>query len=214
VDWNSLAASFGGDLSAGVAFMQLRGDKAQALQARRWIDAEVVADARSLLMDLDPQRRAINANPAPGVEDALWKDLRNRRDQLYRQLLLLAAGHPSHEVAEAANELETALLWTAQQSEFAVSELLANRINPKLTEATQERHASARMPLPSRWRQVPPGMECQVSPETGLIDTWRIITADLGLRGLCGSADAVRDRWSRQNADRHRVRPPEQLRRR
>jgi hypothetical protein len=134
MDWNSLAASFvggglGAGLSAWVAFTQFRSDKAQGLQARRWVDAEVVADARSLLMDLEPQRRTINASPIPGAEAALWKDLHHRRDQLYRQLLLLAAGHPSHEVAEAANVLGTALLWTAQQSEFAVSELLANRIS-------------------------------------------------------------------------------------
>jgi hypothetical protein len=148
MDWSTLAAAFiggivGGGIAGAVSFMQLRSEKAQALQARRWIDAEVVADAKSLLMDLDPQRRTINVNPAPGVEAALWKDLHQRHDQLYRQLLMLAAGHPSREVAAAANELGLALLWTAQHSEFAVSELLASRINLKLIEAAQERQATA-----------------------------------------------------------------------
>jgi hypothetical protein len=62
MDWSTLAAAFiggifGGGIAGAVSFMQLRSDKTQALQARRWIDAEVVADAKSLLMDLDPQRR-------------------------------------------------------------------------------------------------------------------------------------------------------------
>jgi hypothetical protein len=130
MDWSTLVAAFiggifGGGIAGAVSFMQLRSDKAQALQARRWVDAEVVADAKSLLMDLDPQRRTVNVNPASGAEATLWNDLNQRRDQLYRQLLMLAAGHPSQEVAAAADELGLALLWTAQHSQFAVSELLA-----------------------------------------------------------------------------------------
>jgi hypothetical protein len=148
MDWNTLVAAFiggifGGGIAGAAAFMQLRSDKVQALQARRWIDAEVVADAQSLLMDLDPQRRTINANPVPGVEADLWKGLNERRDQLYRQLLMLAAGHPSQEVAAAANELGVALLWTAQHSQFAVSEVLGHRLNLELIERAQERHATA-----------------------------------------------------------------------
>ncbi len=148
MDWSTLTAAFiggifGGGIAGGVSFMQLRSDKAQALQARRWIDAEVVADAKSLLMDLEPQRRTLNVNPAPGVEADLWKDLNRRRDQLYRQLQMLAAGHPSQEVAAAANELGLALLWTAQHSQFAVSELLASRFNLKVIEAAQEQYTTA-----------------------------------------------------------------------
>ena len=44
--------------------MQLRSDRAKELRARRWIDAEAVADAKTLLMDLDPQRRILNVDPA------------------------------------------------------------------------------------------------------------------------------------------------------
>jgi hypothetical protein len=148
MDWSTLAAAFiggifGGGIAGAVSFMQLRSDKVQALQARRWIDAEVVADARSLLMELDPTRRTINADPAPGVEAALWKDLNQRRDQLYRQLQMLAAGHPAQEVAAAADELGLALLWTAQHSQIAVSEVLSHRFNQKLIDAAQERHATA-----------------------------------------------------------------------
>jgi hypothetical protein len=35
------------------------------------------------------------------------------------------------------------LLWTAQHSQFAVTELLTSRFNFKLIEAAQERHATA-----------------------------------------------------------------------
>jgi hypothetical protein len=148
MDWSTLAAAFiggifGGGIAGAVSFMQLRSDKAQALQARRWIDAEVVADAKSLLMDIDPQRRTFNANPASGVEADLWRDFNQRCDQLYRQLQMLAAGHPSQDVATSANELGLALLWTAQQSQFAVSAVLNGSFSMKLIEAAQERHATA-----------------------------------------------------------------------
>jgi hypothetical protein len=88
-------------------------------------------------------RLTINVNPDHAVEAALWKDLSQRRDQLYRQLLLLAAGHPSQEVATAANELSTALLWAAQHSQIAAIEVLAGRHNTKLIEDARERHATA-----------------------------------------------------------------------
>lgn len=148
MDWNTLLSAFvggifGGGIAGAAAFVQLRRDRVQALQARRWVDAEVVADAKSLLMELDPQRRTINVNRTPGGEAALWKDLDHRRDQLYRQLLMLAAGHPSHEVATAANELGLALLWTAHHSQFAVSQILADRISSKSIEVAQEKHTAA-----------------------------------------------------------------------
>lgn len=148
MDWNTLATALvggigGGAVTGAVSFVQMRSGRRQGLQARRWIDAEVVADAKQLLMELNPQRRTMNLDPTPGAEAELWKGLNKRRDDLYRQLLLLAAGHPSEGVAAAANELGIGLLWTAQQSQFAVSELLANRMNLKLIEAAQERHETA-----------------------------------------------------------------------
>ena len=148
MDWSTLATaviggSFGGGVTGAVSFVQFRSNKAQALQARRWVDAEVVADAKTLLMELDPQRRTINLNPVRQVEAELWRGLNERRDQLYRQLLLLAAGHPSPQVAIAADELGLALLWTSQRSQFAVIELQAGRFNQNLIEEAQKQHAAA-----------------------------------------------------------------------
>lgn len=148
MEWDTLASAFvggigGGAIAGAVSFAQLRSDRTQRLQARRWIDAEVVADAKQLLMELDPQRRTLNLDPTPGAEAELWKGLNQRRDDLYKQLLLLSAGHPSQQVAAAANELGLGLLWTAQHSQFAVSELSAHRLNPQWIEAAQERHRTA-----------------------------------------------------------------------
>jgi hypothetical protein len=148
MDWTTLAAAFlgggcGGAVSAVVSFTQLRRDKAQSLQVRRWIDAEIVADATTLLMDLDPERRTINADPTPGSEKDLWKNLNQRKDQLYKQLLLLSVGHPSRDVASAADELGLALLWTSQQTQFAVFELLANRDFLPYVENAKQKHKAA-----------------------------------------------------------------------
>jgi hypothetical protein len=75
---------------ATVSLVQLLRDNTPALQARRWLDAEIVADTQKLLIDLDPQRRTLNANPANEAD--LWKSLSQRKDQLDRQLLLLVNG--------------------------------------------------------------------------------------------------------------------------
>lgn len=148
MDWTTLAAAFlgggfGGAIPAAVSGLQLRRDKAQALQARRWVDAEIVADAKKLLTDLDPQRRTLNVNPAPGAEAALWKDLNQRKDQLDRQLLLLAAGHPSQEISTAATELGLALVWSAHQTELTVQAQLANRDIVQLLDDAKKRHETA-----------------------------------------------------------------------
>ena len=72
------------------------------LEDRQWQDAEVVADVRQLLRDIDPMRRGANVNTAPGAEDALWKSLNERRDQVCKRILVLAAGHPSAAVQSSA----------------------------------------------------------------------------------------------------------------
>jgi hypothetical protein len=152
MDWTTLGAAFlgggfGGAIPAAVSAIQLRRDKTQALQARRWVDAEIIADARKLLTDLEPQRRTLNVNPTPGVEDDLWKDLNQRKEQVDRQLMLLAAGHPSKAVATSATELGLALVWLAQQTQFAVREVLANRDFLMLVDAAQERYKTAETAL-------------------------------------------------------------------
>jgi hypothetical protein len=74
MDWNTLVSALlggvlGGGLGSLVAYMSLRDTRAQVRRDRQWLDAEVVADARQLLKDIDPQRRGINLSRAPGAED-------------------------------------------------------------------------------------------------------------------------------------------------
>jgi len=147
MDWTTLGAAFlggglGGAIPATVSLVQLGRDKAATLQARRWLDAEIIADAQKLLIDLDPHRRTLNVQ-APDVEADLWKRLNERKDQLDRQLLLLGAGHPSRKVSTAANELDSALVWLAHLSELAVQALLAHRDFQKLVEDAVKRHEAA-----------------------------------------------------------------------
>lgn len=145
MDWTTLGAAFlgggcGGAIPAAVSVMRFRRENAQALQARRWIDAEIIADARRLLIDLEPYRRTINVDPTAGVEAGLWKSLNQRKDQVDRQLMLLAAGHPSQSVATAATELGLALVWLAHQSQRAVQAVLANRDVLELVKDAEERY--------------------------------------------------------------------------
>ena len=137
-----LGGGLGGAIPATVSLVQLGRDKAATLQARRWLDAEIIADAQKLLIDLDPHRRTLNVQ-APDVEADLWKRLNERKDQLDRQLLLLGAGHPSRKVSTAANELDSALVWLAHLSELAVQALLAHRDFQKLVEDAVKRHEAA-----------------------------------------------------------------------
>ena len=148
MDWNSLAAAFiggifGSGISGMVAVMQFRRAGVQALQARRWVDAEVVADVQTLLTDVHPQRRTINANPDSSIESKLWEGITERRDQLCRQLLLLANGHPSQEVATAAKEMELALVQTVHSSALATMEVLAHRDIQGVIATAEKHHAAA-----------------------------------------------------------------------
>jgi hypothetical protein len=59
-----------------------RRERARRREERQWADAEIIADARQFLLDVDPVRRGLNANPSPGAEDAQWASLNQRREQV------------------------------------------------------------------------------------------------------------------------------------
>jgi hypothetical protein len=105
--WSTLLpAAVGGLIGSGIpavmVFLGWRRERTRSLQERQWQDAEIIADVRLLLHDIDPIRRGLNVNPAPGVEDAQWASLNQRRDQVRRRLLALAAGHASAAVLSGA----------------------------------------------------------------------------------------------------------------
>jgi hypothetical protein len=105
-----------------------RRERTRGLQDRQWQDAEVIADVRQLLQDIDPIRRRASVNTAPGAEDAQWKSLNQRRDQVCRRLLVLAAAHPSAAVRSSAGKLEAdlSICWTGSYS-CSVPSLIASR---------------------------------------------------------------------------------------
>jgi hypothetical protein len=146
--WNVfLGAIAGGLIGAGIpAVMTMVGwrrERARRREDRQWADAEIVADARHLLHDIDPARRGLNANPAPDAEDALWAGLNERRDEVRRQLLRMAAGHPSAAVQSAAGKLEVSLLTAAVQAEWLVADLIKGRDTSKQLGYAQKTYESA-----------------------------------------------------------------------
>jgi hypothetical protein len=121
-----------------------RRERARRREDRRWQDAEVLADVRQLLHDVQPERRGINVNPAPGAEDDLWASLNQRRDDVERRLLVLAAGHPSTTVQSSAEKLAVEVLNAAVHSHWHVIDILkgSSNIMTQLSFA-QECHATA-----------------------------------------------------------------------
>ena len=126
-----------------MTYLGWRRQQGQIRQARQWEDAEVLADVRRLLQDIDPIRRRANVNRAPGAEDALWSSPNQRRDEVRRRLLVLAAGHPSSAVQSSAEQLEVQLFTAAIQTEWHVSDLLKNRSNDEHLSFARERNEAA-----------------------------------------------------------------------
>jgi hypothetical protein len=148
--WNwgvFLGAVAGGLIGAGIpAVMTMVGwrrEQARRREDRQWADAEVIADARQFLLNVDPVRCGVNVNTAPGAEDARWANLNKRRDQVRRKLLFLAAGHPSPEVRSAAEKLEPQLFTAAAQTEWHVADLLKGRDTAEHLGYAQERYKDA-----------------------------------------------------------------------
>jgi len=148
--WNwsvFLAAIAGGLIGAGIpAVMTMaswRRERARRREDRMSADAEVIADVRLLLHDIDPIRRGLNVNPAPGAEDAQWASLNQRRDHVRRRLLAIAAGHASAAVRSSAEKLEPELFNAAVQAEWHVADVIKSRDNPEHLGYARERYDSA-----------------------------------------------------------------------
>jgi hypothetical protein len=148
MDWSTLLpAAVGGLIGSGIpalmVFLGWRRQRTQSLLDRQWQDAEVVADVRQLLQDIDPMRRGASVNTAPGAEDALWKSFNERRDQVCKRLLVLAAAHPSAAVQSSAGKLEADLSRAVVHCEWHIHDLLLRRDNPEQLKFAQECHETA-----------------------------------------------------------------------
>ena len=146
-----LAATIGGLVGGGLpgvmTYLGWRQDQRERRQTRRWEDAEVLADAKGLLTDIDPMRRGINVDRTPGAEDELWVELNRRRDDVRRRLLVMANGHLSPAVRSAAKRLEVELFSAAVQSEWHVHDLLKGRDFAEHRARAQEVYESAQTVL-------------------------------------------------------------------
>lgn len=147
-NWNVfLGAIAGGLIGAGIpaviTMVGWRRERARRREDRQWADAEIVADARHLLHDIDPARRGLNVSTAPGAEDALWAGLNQRRDEVRRQLLRMAAGHPSAAVQSAAEKLEVSLFTAAVQAEWLVADVIKGRDTSEQLGYAQKSYESA-----------------------------------------------------------------------
>jgi hypothetical protein len=148
MDWNTLAAAFvggisGGGLGSAAALARLRADRRAALQERRWLDAEVVADVRQLLIDVNPERRGINLNPDKAVEAEKSAVVHQQSHQIDRELLKLAAGHPNTVVAECAHDLSGALIRAIYATEWHVRDLMTNRYSEDVLASARQAYERA-----------------------------------------------------------------------
>lgn len=148
MDWSTLVSAFvggiAGSLVAGaVGFLSLRRDRDRWSREHLMLDAEVVADADLLLMDVYPPRRGLSLDRAPGAEGDLWADLNQRANKLSRELVRLAAGHPNAAVRDAASDLSSSVLRAAAQSQWHVRDLLASRDATSSLETAMAEHEGA-----------------------------------------------------------------------
>ena len=102
-----------------------------------------MADAKHVLVDVDPTRRALNANPAPDAEAALWTDINQRRDKVRRELMVLATGHPADDIRGLAESLEPELFMAAVQTEWFVRDVLRGQPDAPSRTRAEECHATA-----------------------------------------------------------------------
>jgi hypothetical protein len=160
-NWNwgvFFGAVAGGLIGAGIpavmTWLGWRNERARLREERQWADAEIVADARHFLTDVDPVQRGANINTAPGAEDALWASLDQRRGDVQRRLFRLAAGHPSSIVRSAAKRLEPLLVTAAVQSKWQVDDVIKGRNNAQHLQFAQESYDKAMAALADLERKV------------------------------------------------------------
>jgi hypothetical protein len=110
---------------------------------RLWSDAELVSDVEQLLVDLDPERRGLNANPGT-AEEEMWASLFRRTGLTEARLRTVAISHPSEHVQAKAKALPRKLWSDYTQSRAHVSEVLRSGGNLDTTLAdAKSAHQSA-----------------------------------------------------------------------
>ncbi|TMA51679.1 MAG: hypothetical protein E6J80_13145 [Deltaproteobacteria bacterium] len=148
MNWNSLLSALvgglvGGGIPAVMTYLGSRHERARRLEERQWADAEVLADVRRLLYDVDPTRRGANVDTRPGAEDALWTTLRQRCDDVQRRLLVLYVGHPSAAIQSSAEKVAAESAKAVVMSEWHVHDLLKKNGNDEQFDVARKCHETA-----------------------------------------------------------------------
>ncbi len=128
MNWTTLAAAFiggifGGGLGSLVSYMQLRTNRQAGARSQQWQDAGLIADLWDLLAAIQPERRGMNLSPDLAEEGQKSAVLDERQQQVGKELMRLAAGHPAGEVRHIARPLSSALARAASASEWHVRDL-------------------------------------------------------------------------------------------
>ena len=120
-----------------------RRERARRSEERQLADAEVIADARQFLFDVDPVRREVNVNTAPGAEDAQWASLNQRRDQVRSSSSSWPPGIYHSRSGRAAKKLEPELFTAAAQAEWHVADVIKGKDTAEHLRYAQERYDNA-----------------------------------------------------------------------
>jgi hypothetical protein len=132
MDWTIVISGAVGGLAGSaipgwLAYWGTRRERKQLLQATwRDDDAPVVADVNMLLLDIDPDRRA-NIDRASGVEQQRWDVIRRQDTTVRRQLMTMAARHPSAPIRSRAEELEVQIAAATINTHWLVTKKLADQ---------------------------------------------------------------------------------------
>jgi hypothetical protein len=138
VDWEPIVAALIGALGGGVAGASLQGRRQDRVDRdqRRDRAAEVIAEVKALLTDLNPERLGFNAHE--GTFDTSFTRLEERWQRLRVPLLTLWGGHPSKQVRDLSRDLEIAATNTLINGKWFVVDLLRGK-------DSEEAHENARL---------------------------------------------------------------------
>jgi hypothetical protein len=142
-DWASIAQTVASALGGGTVGAWLNGVRQDRADRDRRRDqaAEILAEARALLTDANPDRLGMNANPA--TFEQTFTDLGDRWQRTRVPLLTIGAGHPSERVRYYARQLEVAIAGTLTMSRWHVRDLLENRDARDARNTANQHHAEA-----------------------------------------------------------------------
>jgi len=140
----AVAGGAGGFLGSTVsAWVGHRTQDHAARRAQQQRDADALGPVLSYLVDTDPTRLANNVTPDQEERERVFRELKDRRDKLRVQLLVVAAGHPDEEVRLMCRELSARLYNALTSASWAIHDQYEPGYGENLTENAQAEHQLA-----------------------------------------------------------------------